>query len=75
MIAFLDLLNQLKSKKLQIVPLENWRNEEQIDFSTLSTYLLVDNKLLLGIKRGGQSFINPEASFIVEEKDELILIN
>ncbi|TRZ37174.1 potassium channel protein [Niallia circulans] len=74
MIAFLDLLGNFKDKRLQIVPLGEWRNEERLDFAALSSYLLLDDKLLLGVKRGSQSYIKPGASFMVEEKDELILI-
>lgn len=74
MIAFLDLLGNFKDKRLQIVPLGEWKNEERLDFAALSSYLLLDDKLLLGVKRGSQSFIKPGASFMVEEKDELILI-
>jgi len=74
MIAFLDLLGNFKDKRLQIVPLGEWKNEERLDFAALSSYLLLDDKLLLGVKRGSQSYIKPGASFMVEEKDELILI-
>ncbi len=74
MIAFLDLLGNFKDKRLQIVSMGEWKNEEMLDFAALSSYLLLEDKLLLGIKRGNQSFIKPGAKFIVEEKDELILI-
>lgn len=73
MIAFLELLNQLKDKKLQFIPLKNI-NEELVDYLTLNNYLLANGKLLLGVKRGGSSYLNPNPSFIFEEKDELIII-
>lgn len=52
MIAFLELLNQLKDKKLQFIPLTNIHGELG-DYLILNNYLLADGKLLLGVKRGG----------------------
>ncbi len=73
MIAFLELLNQLKDKKLQFIPLKNL-NEKTDNYLTLNNYLLADGKLLLGVKRGGISYLNPNPSFVFEETDELIII-
>lgn len=73
-IAFLDTLNQLKDKKFHIIPLKNIIKETKLDYASLSIYILKEGMLLLGIKRGGKSFINPSASFEVGEEDELIVI-
>ncbi|MEM5598309.1 potassium channel family protein [Niallia circulans] len=73
MIAFLELLNQLKDKKLQFIPVKNIE-EELVDYLTLNNFLLAEGKLLLGVKRGGTSYLNPKSSFEFEEKDELIII-
>ncbi|MBZ9534002.1 potassium channel protein [Cytobacillus oceanisediminis] len=73
MIAFLELLNQLKDKKLQFIPLTNIHGELG-DYLILNNYLLADGKLLLGVKRGGTSYLNPNPAFQFEENDELIII-
>ena len=75
MVAFLDLLNQLKDKKLKITPLHEegfW--QENSRFADLSMHTLKEGKLLIGIKRGEKTYFDPSSSFVIEKGDELILI-
>ncbi|MGP7816278.1 potassium channel family protein [Niallia sp. 01092] len=72
--TFIDLLYQVQNKKLEIIPLNKWGIFEDMDFVTLSAQLLKEGHLLLGIKRGETSFINPDASFLIETNDQLIVI-
>ncbi|WP_407938587.1 potassium channel family protein [Niallia nealsonii] len=75
MVAFLDLLNQLKEKKLKIIPLieeKTWQPNS--NFAALSAHTLQEGKLLIGIKRGEKTYFDPSSSFLIEEGDELIFI-
>ncbi len=74
MITFLDLLNQFKEKKLEIVPLQDREFQKNIDYITLSSHLLKEGKLLLGVKREGHTFFNPTAAFPIKAGDKVIVI-
>ncbi|HWJ78911.1 MAG TPA: potassium channel family protein [Niallia sp.] len=74
MVAFLELLNHLRDKKLRFIPWKDMQMEMG-DFLTIGTILLNQGKILLGVKRGNHSYLNPGPTFKVEELDELIIIS
>ena len=74
MIAFLELLNHLRDKKLRFTPIKNIQDDLG-DFITIGSDLLTDGKILLGVKRGASSYLNPGPTFKLEEHDELIIIS
>ncbi|NMH68546.1 potassium channel family protein [Bacillus sp. RO3] len=71
--TILKLLNHLKGNNLKLIPV----SEEHINesFHTLSGTLLKDNVILLGIKKGENTTVNPPLMTIVEESDELLVIS
>ncbi|MCA1057208.1 potassium channel family protein [Rossellomorea aquimaris] len=70
--AILKLLNHLKGNHLQFIPVsEEWMNET---FQSISETLLKRNIILLGIKKGDDTSVNPPLKTVVEEKDELLVI-
>lgn len=70
--SFLGLLNQLDKRKLTFQP----ASEEIINqsFQHLSQMFIVEGILLLGIKRGEETIVNPPHPFIVAGEDQLIVI-
>lgn len=70
--SFLGLLNQLDQRKLTFQP----ASEELINqsFLQLSQTLIFEGILLLGIKRGEETILNPPHPFIVLSEDQLIVI-
>jgi voltage-gated potassium channel len=70
--AILKLLNHLRGNHLQLVPItEDCVNET---FQSLSQRLLQKNIILLGIKKGEDTSVNPPLTTIVEASDELLVI-
>ncbi|KAB7666454.1 potassium channel family protein [Bacillus sp. B1-b2] len=74
MIAFLELLKHLKEKNLRFLPVEDYAIDS-MDFMTVGAYLLAEGKILMGIKRGEHSYLNPGPTFSIEKQDELIIIS
>jgi voltage-gated potassium channel len=72
MTSFLELLHQLAEKKLFFQEVQP--NEVEQDFQTLSIEYAHQGRLLLGIKRGKATMLNPSPPFIIEKHDWLILI-
>nr|WP_201714332.1 potassium channel family protein [Rossellomorea arthrocnemi] len=71
--TILKLLNHLKGNNLKLIPVsEVYINE---NFHTLSGHLLKNNIILLGIKKGENTTVNPPLTMIVEESDELLVIS
>ncbi len=70
--SFLDLLYQFDKRNLtfQAAPPEAVNQT----FIELSQILLHDGLLLLGIKRGAETFLNPEHPFKIMPNDQLIVI-
>ncbi|MBP2242459.1 voltage-gated potassium channel [Cytobacillus eiseniae] len=70
--SFLDLLNQLDRRNLSFKP----SVPEIIDmtFIDLSSMLLKEGILLLGIKRGEETWLNPPHPFTITDQDQLIVI-
>jgi voltage-gated potassium channel len=71
--TILKLLNHLKGNNLKLIPV----SEEYINksFHSLSTNLLKNNIILLGIKKGENTTVNPPLTTLVEETDELLVIS
>ncbi|KAA9019939.1 potassium channel family protein [Niallia endozanthoxylica] len=70
--SFLDLLYQLTEKKL--VYLEAGKDQLEEGFTDVSVQLLQEGKILLGVKRGGATILNPPQPFSIEKHDQLIII-
>ncbi|MCA0150860.1 potassium channel family protein [Rossellomorea vietnamensis] len=71
--TILKLLNHLKGNNLKLIPVaEEYINE---NFHSLSGHLLKNNIILLGIKKGENTSVNPPLTTIVEESDELLVIS
>jgi len=70
--ALITILNQLKGSKIQFIQLE----ESMIgkSFLYISAQLLEKEILLVGIKRGEESIINPPLGFILQDSDQLLVI-
>ncbi|MFO1445382.1 potassium channel protein [Bacillus sp. Bva_UNVM-123] len=70
--SFLDLLNQLDRRKLTFQPAA----PEAVNrtFMELSQLLIVEEILLLGIKRGEETLLNPPHPFTILPQDQLIVI-
>ncbi|OIU72774.1 potassium channel family protein [Rossellomorea aquimaris] len=70
--AILKLLNHLKGNHLQLVPVtEDCLNQT---FQSLSESLLEHNIILLGIKKGEETLVNPPLTTMAEASDELLVI-
>lgn len=70
--SFLGLLNQLDKRNLTFKPAV----PEVIDmtFMDLSHMLMKEGILLLGIKRGEETLLNPPHPFTINQQDQLIVI-
>jgi voltage-gated potassium channel len=71
--AILKLLNNLKGNNLRLLPVSaEWVN---LSFEEVSILLLKNNILLLGIKRGENTDVNPPLHVKVELEDALLVIS
>ncbi|MBD8070510.1 potassium channel family protein [Bacillus sp. PS06] len=70
--ALLNMLDQLKGTKLKY--LEITFDLVGMTFRECSHHLLREKKLLIGIKRGTNTMVNPDPSVIIEKQDELLVI-
>lgn len=70
--SFLDLLNQMSDRKL--VYQDVMTEEIEKDYTTIGIERLKNGMVLLGIKRGGATILNPPRPFSIEKNDQLILI-
>ncbi len=70
--SFLDLLGQLDKRKLSFQP----ASEEVANktFAELSAELMKDGILLIGVKRGEETLVNPPQPFKILQEDQLIVI-
>lgn len=70
--SFLDLLNQLDKRNLTFKP----ATPDLVDmtFMDLSHLLMKEGILLLGIKRGEETVLNPPHPFTIIHQDQLIVI-
>jgi voltage-gated potassium channel len=71
--TILKLLNHLKGNNLKLIPV----SEEHINesFHSLSANLLKNNVILLGIKKGEITTVNPPLTTLIEQTDELLVIS
>lgn len=70
--SFMDLLSQLDKRRLTIQPAPvDFMN---YTFTDINLKLMEDGILLLGIKRGEETMVNPLHPFIIQENDLLIVI-
>ena len=71
--TILKLLNHLKGNNLKLIPVaDEYINE---NFHSLSGHLLKNNIILLGIKKGENTSVNPPLTTLVESSDELLVIS
>ncbi|MEI5907766.1 potassium channel family protein [Bacillus spongiae] len=70
--AILAMLDQVKGSKVQLVPArEEWFGKT---FQQLSVHLLEQHTLLLGVKRGEETIVNPPLHEIISEGNELFVL-
>ncbi len=70
--SFLDLLYQLTEKKLIYQQCE--LHETEKDYTTVGNRYMNEGKVLLGVKRGGATILNPPRPFLIEKNDQLIIL-
>ncbi len=70
--SFLDLLYQLTEKKLIYQQCE--LHEMEKDYTTVGNRYMNEGKVLLGVKRGGATILNPPRPFLIEKNDQLIIL-
>jgi len=70
--SFLDLLNQLDKRKLTFKPATSEIADKT--YLELSQLFIQDGALLLGVKRGEATILNPPHPFKIIPKDQLIII-
>ncbi|MBA4536052.1 potassium channel protein [Bacillus aquiflavi] len=70
--SFFEIINQLQKCKLSFLTVK----EEMIgqSFNLINSHLLLKNILLVGIKRGEKTIINPSHPFIIQKDDQLIVV-
>lgn len=70
--SWIYLFNQLKGSDLTILP----ASKQYIgsDFFSISSKLLTDGMLLVGIHRKGRTMINPPHATVINENDELLVM-
>jgi voltage-gated potassium channel len=71
--SFLDLLYQLTEKKL--IYQDPDTQEIEKDYTTVAIRFLNEGRILLGVKRGGATILNPPRPFLIEKNDQLIIIS
>ena len=71
--SFLDLLYQLSEEK--VIFQEAELDEVDVEYMNLGTKYMQSGKILLGIKRGGATILNPPKPFSIEKHDQLIFIS
>lgn len=69
--TLLMMLDHLAGNKLEYIQAVNKEGES---YHECLNNLLTDNILLIGIKRGDESYINPSPGFKIRESDELLVI-
>ncbi|PKR83845.1 potassium channel family protein [Heyndrickxia camelliae] len=70
--TILMMLDHIKGNHLKYIPMtERWNGKY---FEEISTYLKEERKLLIGLKRGDQTIINPPSHFQILTSDQLLVI-
>lgn len=70
--TLLVMLNHLAGNKIEHIPVTEEDTTEE--YIVILNKLFNQNILLLGIKRGDESFINPPPAFKISKNDELLVI-
>jgi voltage-gated potassium channel len=70
--ALLTILDQVKGSKLKYLDIAF--DLVGRTFGECSGLLLQEKKLLIGIKRGNQTIVNPHLTTLIEKQDELLVI-
>lgn len=70
--SFLDLVYQMSERKL-VYQEVSWEDIDK-DYTTIGMEQLKEGNVLLGIKRGNATILNPPQPFMLEKNDHLILI-
>jgi voltage-gated potassium channel len=71
--TILKLLNHLSGNNLKLIPTSpEWCGK---NFQELSAFLLKKNIILLGIKKGEYTGVNPPLGTVIHEEDELLVIS
>lgn len=70
--SFLDLLSQLNERKLIFKPVTE--TDQGRSFIDLNCEMMQTGILLLGIKRGEETLLNPPPPFTIAKNDQLIVI-
>jgi voltage-gated potassium channel len=71
--TILKLLNHLKGNNLKLIPVMD--EHAGSTFQSLSAQLLKERVILLGIKKGENTLVNPPMDVVVETTDELLVIS
>ncbi|WP_066056126.1 potassium channel family protein [Robertmurraya korlensis] len=69
--TFVEVLDQLHGSSFSFHPSEGYVSKS---FFTANGELLKDGKLLIGIKRGENTMVNPPRETIIHDHDELLII-
>ena len=70
--SFLDLIYQMTEKKLIYQMCET--HEFEKDYTAVGERYMNEGKVLLGVKRGGATILNPPRPFLIEKNDQLIVL-
>ena len=70
--SFLDLIYQLTEKKLIYQMCET--HELKRTIRQLASRYMNEGMVLLGVKRGGATILNPPRPFLIEKNDQLIIL-
>lgn len=71
--SFLELLYQLSEEKITFREVMNEDLEK--NYMDIGIRLLREGKILMGVKRGEATILNPPEPFIIEKHDQLIIIS
>jgi voltage-gated potassium channel len=71
--SFLELLNQMTDRKLMYQDADI--EDVEKDYNEIGIRFLHNGRILLGIKRGDSTLLNPPRPFMIEKNDQLIVIS
>jgi voltage-gated potassium channel len=69
--TFVEVLDELHGSRVCFHPSKNYVSKS---FFTANGELLKEGKLLIGIKRGENTMVNPPRETIIHDDDELLII-
>lgn len=71
--SFLDLLYQLTEEKISFHEVD--KEDFEKNYISISNRCINEGKILLGVKRGEATILNPPQPFMIEKNDQLIIIS